>query len=219
VARVRLKNENRENHFWEIVLIILGTEVQMGKFKRTPPRKNVPLLREKFRGLHRMKYSSPTEFDDAVRAYFDKRDAEERSYTVAGLIEHLGFCSRQTLEDYRGREEFHEIVERAFLHIEDQRNEQLVKGQGVVAGQIFDLKANHKWRDKDEVKDQSDGTKVIIMPIMPGSLDMAAWQTAWRNMLDAKHSAPESLPSAPQAPDIIDITPRDAMVGVTEEAQ
>ena len=166
----------------------------MRPFKRKP----VEELRRKFVGIANMKYTDPQAFADRCAEYFDMRDEQNKSYTVAGLISHLGFASRATLQAYREREEFHEIVERAMLHIEDQRNDQLVKGQGVVAGQIFDLKVNHGWRDKDAAEANSGpSTKVVVVPILPGAMDMAMWQTAWQQMLDQKQA---------QA---IDITPTD----------
>lgn len=176
-----------------------------GKFKKKP----LDDLRVQFRGLHRMKYQAAEELDRAMREYFDRQDAAGLSYTVAGLVSHLGFSSRQTLEDYRCREEFHEVVERAFLHIEDQRNQQLVKGQGVVAGQIFDLKVNHKWRDKDaERPDDRGPNKVIVVPVLPGSLDMGQWAAFYKQMIESRSQPAES----------IDITPERVQIQDTQQA-
>ncbi len=183
----------------------------MSRFKK----KKLEALRTEFRGLHLMKYQTAEELDAAMKEYFADRDAKGLDYTVAGLISHLGFSSRQTLESYRCREEFHELVERAFLHIEDQRNQQLVKGQGVVAGQIFDLKVNHKWRDKDpEERRAEDQQKVIIVPVLPGSLDMAQWSAFYKQMIDAQKAQLDT-----QASEIIDISPEKEALPVAVSAQ
>lgn len=175
----------------------------MRPFKRKP----IEDVRRKFVGLAMMKYTDPAVLAAKCTEYFDMRDEAGKSYTVAGLISHLGFASRATLQAYREREEFHEVVERALLHIEDQRNEQLVKGQGVVAGQIFDLKVNHGWKDKDASEGHSGPhTKVVVVPIMPGSMDMAQWQLAWQQMLDQKQQASIEA-SQVQDDEIIDVSP------------
>ena len=152
-------------------------------------KKKLDRLRTEFRGLHNLKYTSAQEMEPVIKEYFDHADSVQKHYTVAGLISHLGFSSRQTLEDYRKREEFHELVERAFLHIEDQRNQQLIAGQGVVAGQIFDLKMNHGWRDKDVQNQDTGGNKVIVVPVLPGALDMQQWAQFYQGMIEARKPA------------------------------
>ena len=169
----------------------------MSKLKKKPRQQ----IESEFRGLHLLKYKSAEEMEPVIRDYFEKEDRAKQDYTVAGLLLHLGFGSRKTLEDYRCREEFHELINRALLHIEDRLNKKLIKGQGIVAGQIFDLKVNHKWRDKDEQRpDTENQGKVIIVPVLPGALDMQQWSQFYQQMIDAQRPAS-------QPPEIIDVEP------------
>ena len=95
-------------------------------------------------------YDAVDELQDAIDRYFDYADVQGWPYTVPDLAYYLGFNSRTSLLNYEGRDEFMVTIKRAKLKIEGQRARQLVQGQGVVAGQIFDLKNNFGWRDQQE---------------------------------------------------------------------
>jgi len=100
--------------------------------------------------------------------YFDKCDAEKlpvetqygketaqkqnKPYTIAGMTLALGLSSRDELRRYRKTEGFVELLGWAMLKIEEQRNENLLTRHGNVAGLIFDLKNNFKWRDTPDSK-------------------------------------------------------------------
>lgn len=158
--------------------------------KERLPRYRRKEMREKFLAKNRLKYQTPDEMAEVIQQYFEDCDKEKTSYTLAGLAYYLGFSSRQALLDYEGREEFHEVVARAKLRIEMQRSEQLVHGQGVVAGQIFDLKCNFNWREPAQQIDMNNpdgnmGTKVVtVLPSQPMNLD--EWQKWYDQMIEDK---------------------------------
>lgn len=112
-------------------------------------------------------YDTPEKLERAIEEYFEKcqpepftingepvRDAKgnvvmnHKVPTTAGLALHLGYESRQSLYDQKGRgEEFSYIIKRAIMAIEDRHESNL---QGTTpTGSIFWLK-NHKWVDKFE---------------------------------------------------------------------
>ncbi|MCW8966617.1 MAG: DNA-packaging protein [Candidatus Pacearchaeota archaeon] len=71
-------------------------------------------------------------------------------YTLTGLAIHLGFESRQSLYDYKGKEEFSYVIKRAILRIEYQV-EMEVRERDKPTGAIFVLK-NMGWSDKTEIE-------------------------------------------------------------------
>lgn len=153
-------------------------------------KRNVKELRNKFRSGSTPKYQTPEEMEAVVQDYFDSCDEAGASYTVAGLAYHLGFAYSESLRDYEGKDDFHYIIRRAKLRIEMQRSEQLVQGQGVVAGQIFDLKCNFQWQEpaqRTEINnpDGNLGTKVTtVLPSAPLSLE--EWQRWYDQMLEER---------------------------------
>lgn len=96
-------------------------------------------------------FTDPDEMQRMIDQYFAECDLSDRPYTVPGLAYALGFACRQSLLNYEGRDEFREIVKRAKLRIEMQRNEGLLTS-GNVPGSIFDLKENFGWKDVSERK-------------------------------------------------------------------
>ena len=67
--------------------------------------------------------------------------------TVTGLAYFLGFESRQSLYDYKNREESSYTIKKAVLRIESKHEEKLY--ESAAAGSIFWLK-NRDWKDKQE---------------------------------------------------------------------
>lgn len=160
--------------------------------------------RKKFRSRFRPKYKTAKAMEKQIQAYFEACDENNASYTVAGLAYHLGFARRDSLYDYESKPEFAEIINRAKLRIEMQRNEQLVQGQGVVAGQIFDLKCNFGWREPSQQLEVNNpdgnlGTKVTtVLPAAPLSIE--EWQQWYDKMINTqKQEISEAEP--------IDVTP------------
>lgn len=91
-------------------------------------------------------WDDPEAFDAAVEEYFNKK---EITHTWTGLALHLGFESRQSLEDYKAKPEFSYPIKKALLRIEAIYEQALFYKNA--AGPIFALK-NFGWRDKQEVE-------------------------------------------------------------------
>lgn len=100
---------------------------------------------------------------DKIDEYFEsfKSDGSEQFTpplgfrpTVAGLALYLGFESRQSIYDYRDRnQEFSYIIKRALTYIE-MHYEQMLESKSV-AGAIFALK-NMGWKDNLDVTTGGD---------------------------------------------------------------
>jgi hypothetical protein len=80
--------------------------------------------------------------------------------TVSGLARYLGFESRQSMYDYKERDEFSYTIKETTLRIEEFAEKQLFVGNSV--GAIFWLK-NKGWRDKSEVDANIKGNIVITL--------------------------------------------------------
>lgn len=89
-------------------------------------------------------WDDPEEFEKAVDKYFDNT---EINHTWTGLAIHLGFESRQSLEDYKKKDGFSYPIKKALLKIERKYEEAMMKQP---AGAIFALK-NFGWKDKQEI--------------------------------------------------------------------
>lgn len=95
-------------------------------------------------------------FDRLAKKYFDSCQKEKRRPTLTGLVLALGLSSRQSLDDYQGREEFLDSVKRAKLRIEEAYEDRLDGNSP--AGAIFALK-NFGWSDRSQLDhSSSDGS-------------------------------------------------------------
>lgn len=88
-----------------------------------------------------LKYSDPQKLEKAIDSYF--KDNERP--TLSGLAIHLGFESRQTLYNYKERNEFLDIVKKARAIVESKYEERLIY-ENNPGGVIFALK-NMGWSD------------------------------------------------------------------------
>jgi hypothetical protein len=109
------------------------------------------------------KYKTVKDLQKAIDTYFDevlkvKNDNGEVEYvdhpTITGLALHLGFESRQSLYDYKGKEEFSYTIKRAITRIESVHERNLLNNGST--GSIFWLK-NRGWTDKQYLDHTSDG--------------------------------------------------------------
>ncbi len=91
-----------------------------------------------------LRYETSEDLERAISSYFE--DNPERP-TVTGLAYDLGFTSRQSLYDYKEREEFSYTIKKAILKIESIHEANLFNGAS--SGSIFWLK-NRDWTDKQE---------------------------------------------------------------------
>ena len=84
----------------------------------------------------------------------EERISEQRPYTVSGLAAALGI-RRDTLIDYKERDEFSDSINAAYEKCHRYAEEQLY-GRAA-SGAAFSLKNNWGWRDKSEVDHTTDG--------------------------------------------------------------
>lgn len=99
------------------------------------------------------KYTSAKALEHAVNLYFDKKFAEEKPLTIAGLALSLGFTTKEALRRYEEKgEDFADVIETARTRIEEWKNELLLEGGRATNGIIFDLKNHHGYSDRIEQK-------------------------------------------------------------------
>jgi hypothetical protein len=98
-------------------------------------------------------WTDPEAFAKAVDEYF----AINHQPTWTGLANYLGFESRQSLEDYKKKEDFSYPIKKALLRIEEQYEGLAIYSKNPT-GAIFALK-NFGWKDKQEVE-QSGGIHI-----------------------------------------------------------
>ncbi len=89
------------------------------------------------------KYKSVIDIEKKISEFFNDNDKP----TITGLTLYLGFESRQSLYDYKERQEFTYPIKRALTVIEHYY-ELCLRAQSC-AGAIFALK-NMNWHDKHE---------------------------------------------------------------------
>ena len=103
-------------------------------------------------------WNDPDKFSEAVEAYFAGCEIAKTNPTWTGLALHLGFESRQSLQDYKEKEGFSYPIKKALARIEENYEQGLFTRNP--AGPIFALK-NFGWKDKQEVE-QSGGTSITV---------------------------------------------------------
>ena len=145
-------------------------------------------------------FSTVEEMDDAIERYFDEADARKWPYTIPDLAFALGFTSRQSLLNYSNKPIFMDTIKRAKLRIEGQRARQLVQRQGIVAGQIFDLKNNFGWRDQQELAEEREERVVVqnnvgLVNMPPQPRDLAEWQEWYNKMIESQQEGLEQIKS------------------------
>ena len=97
-----------------------------------------------------LKYKTAEELQQAIDEWFDSFESKDGVYpTMSGLAYHLGFSDRQSIYDYKGREEFSCTIKRALLRIESLHENNLYHNSPT--GSIFWLK-NRDWKDKHETE-------------------------------------------------------------------
>ena len=94
-----------------------------------------------------LKFETADELDAAIQAYFDNMNESKGIITISGLAYFLGFESRQSIYDYKERQEFSYILKRATFFVESCYEAKL--SGTTPTGAIFALK-NMGWRDKVE---------------------------------------------------------------------
>jgi len=123
------------------------------------------------------KFKSEKELLNKIIAYFDlckpKINNEgvnenPENLTETGLALFLGFESRQSIYDYKDKEDFSYIIKRALLVIENHYETRLIYSNPT--GAIFALK-NMDWKDKTEIEGQfKNDTKIDLSNISESTL-------------------------------------------------
>jgi hypothetical protein len=97
---------------------------------------------------------------DELKARVDEYFTTETKVTLAGLAVFLE-VDRQTIYNYKERDEFFDIIKRAVERVEARYEERLIY-ENSPTGVIFALK-NMGWKDKTEVdQNHSGGLRIII---------------------------------------------------------
>ena len=101
-------------------------------------------------------YSSAEELAIKCSEYFQDCQELKEKATITGLALFLGFCSRQSIYDYKENQEYSYILKRAVTVIENHHEKRMDGDK--VAGSIFVLK-NMGWADKVDVTSGGESIK------------------------------------------------------------
>lgn len=104
------------------------------------------------------KYKTVQELEDKIEEYFNQNPEQP---TQTGLALYLGFESRQSLFDYKGKDEFSYTIKKAFSRIDNQHEKRLYESAN--SGSIFYLK-NRGWSDQMDIT--TGGEKIAGSPII-----------------------------------------------------
>jgi hypothetical protein len=103
-----------------------------------------------------LKFKTPEELKSRIDSYFDHCNENEKIPTITGLAVYLD-TSRETLCDYKEREDFSDSIKEAL-----QKCEQAIE-YGAMTGKlnptfcIFNLKNNYRWKDRTETDITTNG--------------------------------------------------------------
>lgn len=98
-------------------------------------------------------YDNPTDLEVKCIEYFEECHNDKTKATITGLALFLGFESRQSLYDYKDKEDFSYILKRATLAVENSYE------NGGTAFDIFALK-NMGWKDNQGIDHTTKGDKM-----------------------------------------------------------
>ena len=128
------------------------------------------------------KYTDPEELAAKINEYFESCDGEllrdpetdepildkyqhpiyvnRRPPPSAGLARALGFRSRTSLFDYKGKKKFKDVIEDAILRLEERTEERLYDRDGA-NGAKFSLQNNFRWRDSNKEDNNAPAVNII----------------------------------------------------------
>lgn len=107
-----------------------------------------------------LKYETNEELQEAIEEYF--ADNPEKP-TQSGLALHLGFNSRQSLYNYKERDEFLDTIKKAFVRIDNEHEKRLFEHSN--SGSIFYLK-NRGWSDKMDITTNDESLNAFKVEIV-----------------------------------------------------
>lgn len=103
------------------------------------------------------KYDNPADLIEAVLDYFQYSRTNDEPLTITGLVLHLGFASRSSLDDYEKRsDDFSYIIKKAKTIVENGYEKRLHSEDASPTGAIFALK-NMGWKDRSEADVNMNG--------------------------------------------------------------
>lgn len=102
-------------------------------------------------------YDEPEKLQEIIVDYFESlKDEETNTFkerpTITGMALYLGFCSRQSMYEYKEKKDFSYIIKRATMVIESTYERMLTEKNAT--GCIFALK-NMGWKDERDIKSES----------------------------------------------------------------
>lgn len=128
------------------------------------------------------KWTDPEKMAAAIDAYFEECEGKlltgdngdpvldkfgrpvivgARPPTASGLAFHLGFKTRRSLLDYKGKKPFKDVIERAKLRLQVYTEERLYDRDGQ-RGAEFSLKYNFDGKEADpKTGTEADGAQVV----------------------------------------------------------
>ena len=94
-------------------------------------------------------FENPDDLFQGCKEYFDYCNESNKKATITGLALYLGFESRQSIYDYKEKDEFSYIIKRACLAVENSYE---------MSGTTFDMFClkNMGWKDKTEMDISGD---------------------------------------------------------------
>ena len=108
-----------------------------------------------------LKFPSVEELDKQISEYFAQCAENKRPPTITGLAVYLD-TSRETLREYKEREEFVDSIKRALAFCENFIDEGMLTNKLNTTAAIFNLKNNYGWKDKTETE-FSGGLKQYVI--------------------------------------------------------
>lgn len=145
---------------------------------------------------------------ERVTSYFEECDKTYRSYTVPGLAYAIGFINRKQLVKFV--EENIEtlpgyVIARALMRIEEQRNIEILAGNGMMTGHKLDLATNFEWNDakqkssKEEEKPTQITQNIInYNSLPPTQMSVEEWQAKFLQQQKTKDQEVIELPPGDQ---------------------
>lgn len=127
---------------------------------------------------------------EKITFYFNKCEEKKISYTVPGLAYEIGFVHRQHLLDFIKEKQdslVGYVIARALMKIEEQRNMEIISGNGIMAGHKLDLATNFDWNDakqkstKEESKSSPQLTQNIVNynSLPPATITVEDWEKTY----------------------------------------
>lgn len=112
-------------------------------------------------------YSTPEELSEAVESYLHYSKQNDEPLTITGLVLHLGFAHRCSLDDYEAKgSDFAYIIKKARTIVENGYEKRLNATEGTPTGAIFALK-NMGWSDRTDTNITGDAFSALQVTIVP----------------------------------------------------